>query len=275
MSLNITFIGGGNMATSLIGGLIANDYPAKNMTVAEPDADKLKIHQQNFQVSTTTDNNQAALQSDVLVLAVKPQILQQVCRQIADTVQNKKPLIISIAAGIRSTDIDRWLGNNCALVRCMPNTPALLQAGATGLFANEHVSDEQKQAAENILSAAGITLWVNDESLLDAVTAVSGSGPAYFFLLMEAMQQAGEALGLDAYTARQLTIQTALGAAQMAQSGDDDPATLRAKVTSKGGTTEAAIKCFQSNGFESLVKQALTDANNRAIELADILGKDE
>jgi len=263
------------MAASLVGGLIANQHPADKITVAEPDADKLKQHKQTFNIHTSTDNNQAIAGSDVVVLAVKPQILQQVCRDIADTVQNKKPLIISIAAGILSTDIDRWLGGQCALVRCMPNTPALLQAGATGLYANEKVNDMQKNVAENILSAAGMTLWVNEESLLDAVTAVSGSGPAYFFLFIEAMQKAGEKLGLDAESAQKLSLQTALGAARMAIEGDDAPATLRNKVTSKGGTTEAAINYFTNNDFEKLVDGALTAARDRATELAKILGKDQ
>jgi len=275
MTLKITFIGGGNMATSLIGGLIANHYPADHITVAEPDAEKLKLQQENYQVNISTDNNQAIEKTDVVVLAVKPQILQKVCRDISTSVQTKKPLIISIAAGIRSTDINRWLGNNNALVRCMPNTPSLVQTGATGLYANEQVSDIQKETAENILGAAGITLWVNDETLLDSVTAVSGSGPAYFFLLMEAMQKAGESLGLDSGTAKQLTLQTALGAARMASEGSDDPSSLRTKVTSKGGTTEAAINSFQKNNFELLVENALCDAKERATELADILGKDE
>jgi pyrroline-5-carboxylate reductase len=275
MSAKITFIGGGNMAASLIGGLIANQYPAENITVAEPDASKLKQHQQTFNINTNTDNNQAIEHSDVVVLAVKPQILQQVCRDIADTVQKKQPLIISIAAGILSTDIDRWLGSQCAVVRCMPNTPALLQAGATGLYANNEVNNEQRTVTENILSAAGITLWVNEESLLDAVTAVSGSGPAYFFLFIEAMQKAGEHLGLDADSAQKLSIQTALGAARMAIEGDDDPETLRNKVTSKGGTTEAAINYFKNNDFENLVDGALKAARNRATELAKILGKDQ
>ena len=275
MSAKITFIGGGNMASSLIGGLIANQYPADCITVAEPDADKLKQQQQTFNINVTTDNNQAVANSDIVVLAVKPQVLQQVCRDIADAVQSKQPLIISIAAGIRSTDIDRWLGSQCSLVRCMPNTPALIQAGATGLFANDAVSAEQKANAEAILSAAGITLWVEQENLLDAVTAISGSGPAYFFLFMEAMQQAGEQLGLNADTAKALTLQTALGAARMAIEGEDNAADLRTKVTSKGGTTEAAIQYFQQHNFEELVKLALTQAQHRATELADILGKDQ
>ncbi|HEX5636476.1 MAG TPA: pyrroline-5-carboxylate reductase, partial [Gammaproteobacteria bacterium] len=208
------------------------------------------------------------------ILAVKPQIMQPVCRDLCPVIQQKKPLLISIAAGIRSQDMDRWLGNNTAIVRCMPNTPALLRCGATGLFANNRVNVEQQKIAQRILSAAGTTTWVSDENLIDAVTAVSGSGPAYFFLLMEAMIAAGEKLGLDKKTAQQLTLQTALGAARMAMESEVDAATLRARVTSKGGTTEAAIKHFQENNFTKLVSDALASANHRAGELADSLGKD-
>lgn len=275
MTIKISFIGGGNMANSLIGGLLANDYSARCITVAEPDENKLTQLEKQFAVSTNTDNNTAVADADVVILAVKPQILQTVCRDIADSIQKNTPLIISIAAGIRGNDINRWLGNGCALVRCMPNTPSLIQLGATGLFANSAVSDEQKQIAENILSAVGITLWVAHEDLLDAVTAVSGSGPAYFFLLMEAMQKAGENLGLEADTAKRLTLQTALGAAQMAINSDDMPAVLREKVTSKGGTTEAAISYFQNHKFEQTVLDALTEARDRAAEMAKTLGKDQ
>jgi len=274
MTAKITFIGGGNMASSLVGGLLANGYPAQQISVVEPDAQKRQQLQQQFGTATSDDGPAAVAQADVVVLAVKPQILQAVCRQLADAIQQQHPLVISIAAGIRSTDIERWLGGDCALVRCMPNTPALVQTGATGLFANPRVDTAQKKLADDILQAAGITLWVEQENLLDAVTAVSGSGPAYFFLLMECMQTAGEQLGLDADSARRLSLQTALGAARMASAGGDDPATLRNKVTSKGGTTEAAINCFQQNGLEQLVVRALTAARDRAIELADELGKD-
>ncbi len=275
MTSTISFIGGGNMAGSLIGGLLANGYPATRLRIAEPDEQRRQQLRQQFDIEIDADNRRAAELSDVLVLAVKPQIMQAVCKDIADEVQNKKPLVISIAAGIRSTDIERWLGGDCALVRCMPNTPALLKAGATGLFANSHVNEQQKQLADEVLAAAGINLWVKQESQLDAVTAVSGSGPAYFFLFMEYMQKAGEQLGLDADSARRLTLQTALGAARMAAEGEDSPAALRGKVTSKGGTTEAAIRCFVDNNFQQLVTDALTCARDRADELADLLGKDQ
>ena len=263
------------MATSLIGGLIANQFLPGNITVAEPDQDKLDQLQHQFAIQTTTSNQQAVERSNVLVLAVKPQIMQTVCKDLASIVQQTKPLIISIAAGIRSTDINRWLGNHCAIVRCMPNTPALIQCGATGLFANLQVTDKQNNLAEQILSAAGLTLWVNDETLMDAVTAVSGSGPAYFFLLIEAMQKAAQQLGLDAESAQKLSLQTALGDSRMAIESSDTATELRQKVTSKGGTTEAAINSFLSQGFENMVTDALTSARDRAIELADILGKDQ
>ena len=273
MKNKICFIGGGNMASSLIGGLINNAYPSELISVTDPDKGKLDQLAQQFSINVTTDNQTAVQGADVIVLAVKPQVLAEVCNSIKEALQGKPALIISIAAGIRSTDIDRWLGNNNAIVRCMPNTPSLIQAGATGLYANPQTSATQKDAAEQILAAAGITLWVKDEALLDAVTAVSGSGPAYFFLFMEAMQRAGTQLGLDEKTAGLLAKQTALGAARMALEGEDDPATLRAKVTSKGGTTAAAIASFEANGFEQIIQQALSAARDRAIELADELGK--
>jgi len=273
MNNKICFIGGGNMASSLVGGLVNNGYTPSLVTVTDPDAEKLDQLSKQFSINTTSNNADAVEDSDVIVLAVKPQVLNEVCTSIKNHISNKSPLIISIAAGIRSTDIDRWLGDNNAIVRCMPNTPSLIQAGATGLYANAQTSEDQKKVADTILSSAGITLWVNEESLLDAVTAVSGSGPAYFFLFMEAMQEAGKKLGLDEATAGQLARQTALGAARMALEGEDDPATLRSKVTSKGGTTAAAIASFEENNFSQIIQQALTAARDRAIELADDLGK--
>jgi len=274
MTKHICFIGGGNMAASLISGLINQQHPANQITVTDPDQQKLDLLQKQYSIHTQIENSKAVENADVLVLAVKPQVLKSVCSDLKSITQNKQPLIISIAAGIRSTDINRWLGGNQSIVRCMPNTPALIQAGATGLFANSATRADQKELADQILSAAGITLWVNNEAQLDAVTAVSGSGPAYFFLFLEAMQAAGKQLGLDEKTAGMLAKQTALGAARMVLEGDDDPATLRAKVTSKGGTTAAAIASFESNHFSNIISQALTAAHDRAIELADELGND-
>lgn len=273
----IGFIGGGNMACSLIGGLINANFPASNITVIELDEERRNILTTQFNVISSADIS-AVSDCEIIVLAVKPQTLKAVCQQLGNS-HTGESLFISIAAGVRSTDINRWLTLSnptaqWAIVRCMPNTPALLQCGATGLFANTTVTDEQKQQADNILQAVGLAIWVETEELLDAVTAVSGSGPAYFFLLMEAMQQAGEKLGLSADVAQQLVLQTALGSARMASEGGIPPADLRKNVTSKGGTTERAILNFQSANFHQIVFEALQAANNRAISLADELGLD-
>ena len=260
------------MAGSLIGGLLNADFSASNITVTEPDETRLQALHNQFNINISTDNN-VTLDADIIILAVKPQLLKIVCQQL-DKTEINNPLFISIAAGVKSTDINRWLGSNQAIVRCMPNTPALLQCGASGLFANEFVSDEQRQQAEKIMQAVGMVLWVDMEQQLNAVTAVSGSGPAYFFLMMEAMQQAGEKLGLTADVAQQLVLQTALGAARMATESDSSPAELRQKVTSKGGTTEQAILSFQSADYFQIVFDALEAANDRSISLADELGSE-
>ncbi|MDT8281740.1 MAG: pyrroline-5-carboxylate reductase [Gammaproteobacteria bacterium] len=273
----IGFIGGGNMATSLIGGLIDAGLPASNITVAEPDQAQREALAKQYAVHTTADNNQT-LHCEIIVLAVKPQLLRQVCLQL-DSQDSNHRLFISIAAGVTSTDINRWLSSDDntsntgrqAVVRCMPNTPSLLQCGASGMFANQFVNDTQKQQAKQIMQAVGIALWVTDEAQLNAVTAVSGSGPAYFFLLMEAMQQAGENLGLDAGIAQQLVLQTALGAARMAVESGESAAQLRQRVTSKGGTTEQAILSFQAANFQQIVADALQAANDRSISLAEEL----
>ncbi len=270
MNASIGFIGGGNMAASLIGGLREAGCNANNIIVAEPDAARREQLQSRFGVPTT-EHNADTLKQDFVVLAVKPQAMHEVCSELQPQLADNDCAFVSIAAGIRSNSIDRWLGGNRAIVRCMPNTPALLQCGATGMFANARVSEAQRQQAEAILASVGITVWVDDEALLDAITAVSGSGPAYYFLMMEAMSEAGVELGLDADTAQQLVTQTALGAARMMAQSNDSAATLRANVTSKGGTTEQAIRSFEQNGFRDMVKQALQAARNRSIELADEL----
>lgn len=273
MNASIAFIGGGNMASSLVGGLLSDGTDADRITVAEPDVERREQLTDRYGVNTCASNSET-LRSDVVILAVKPQIMQTICRELAASEQAGTPLYISIAAGIRADDIERWLGTPVSLVRCMPNTPALLQCGATGMFANSRVDDTQHALAEQILQAVGITAWVENETRLDAVTALSGSGPAYFFLLMEAMQAAGEKLGLDAATARRFTLQTALGAARMAIESEDEPAELRARVTSKGGTTERAINSFTESGFQQQVLDALRAAHSRSLELAEELGKD-
>ena len=273
MTTRIAFIGGGNMAASLAGGLIAAGASPASIIVAEPDADRRAQLSNQFDVATTADNLETLLQ-DVVVLSVKPQMMQTVCRQLAESANVNNPLYVSIAAGMRTADIARWLGGDVAVVRCMPNTPALIQCGATALYANKSVSEAQQHLADEILRAAGITAWVADEDLLDVVTAVSGSGPAYFFLLMEAMQNTAVDLGLDKETAASLTLQTALGAARMANESELDVQELRARVTSKGGTTAAAISSFEHDDFHRNVSKALNAAYNRSRELADELGKD-
>jgi len=268
----IGFIGGGNMASSLVGGLVADGFTPKNIWVSDVDAEKLAELRDRWRVNTSTDNTQVAALARVLVLAVKPQILHSVAMDIAEMVGQHRPLVISIAAGIREKDIERWLGGATAVVRCMPNTPALVRTGATALHANARVSDEQHDWAESILRAVGLTVWVNDESMLDAVTALSGSGPAYFFLFMEAMDQAALELGLDPQTARVLTGQTAFGAAKVALEVDEPPDELRRRVTSPGGTTQKAIEVFEQGGLRTLIAQAMRAAHRRSIELSNELG---
>ena len=268
----LAFIGAGNMARSLVGGLIADGWDPAVIGVSDPDIHQLGALTSRFRVSTDTDNRAILAGRDVVVLAVKPQILREVASSIADQIQQSCPLVISIAAGVRSSDLERWLGGNCAVVRCMPNTPALVQTGATALFATRKVSNEQKDLAESILRAAGLTVWVDDEELLDAVTALSGSGPAYFFLVMEALEEAGTTLGLGRQTSRLLTLQTALGAAKMALESNDDTAVLRQRVTSPGGTTERALEVFEDGKLRALFVDALTAARDRSRELADRLG---
>jgi pyrroline-5-carboxylate reductase len=268
----IGFIGGGNMASSLVGGLIADGFTPKNIWVSDVDAEKLAELHSRWRVNTSTDNTQVAAVARVLVLAVKPQILHTVAMDIAEMVKQHRPLAISIAAGIREKDIERWLGGSTAIVRCMPNTPALVRTGATALHANARVSDEQHDWAESILRAVGLTVWVNDESMLDVVTALSGSGPAYLFLFMEAMEQAALGLGLDPQTAQVLTEQTVFGAAKVALEVDEPPDELRRRVTSPGGTTQKAIEVFEQGGLRALVAQAMSAAHTRSIELSNELG---
>lgn len=270
---NIAFIGGGNMATSLIGGLIADGRAADGIWVSDTQTAKLDELRDGFGVHTTTDNNEAVAHCETVVLAVKPQVMAEVVRGIADAVAKRRCLCVSIAAGVRETDMRRWLNFDAPIVRTMPNTPALLRCGAAALYANTFVSNDQRERAQAVLGAVGTTLWVEDESLLDAVTAVSGSGPAYLFLLVEMMENAGVELGLPRETARGLAQQTAYGASRMVRESDDDPATLRARVTSPAGTTEAAITSLERGGVEKLFLEALTAARDRSIELGKLLGE--
>ncbi|MGD2117082.1 MAG: pyrroline-5-carboxylate reductase [Chromatiales bacterium] len=272
MSSTIAFIGAGNMASALINGLLSDGYAADNIIAS----DQLEEKRQTLAASgvLTTDSNLDAVEkADVVVLAVKPQVLQQVCEEIRPAVEQCQPLVVSIAAGIREASLQQWLGEQTAIVRCMPNTPAMIQAGATVLHANPQASDEQKDQAESILRAVGVTRWLDSEALIDTATAVSGSGPAYFFLIMEAMESAAIELGLPQETAHLLTLQTALGAARMAMESDDDAAELRRKVTSPGGTTEAAINHMLDQDLPGLFAQAINKAKQRSEELSQMLAQ--
>ena len=268
----IGFIGGGNMASSLIGGLVSNDFPADKITVSDLDADKLTYLKETFGINTTLDSKTLAAQADVLVLAVKPQHMQTLTESISEAVQKKKPVLVSIAAGIRVDALERWLGDGLAVVRCMPNTPALVKTGATGLYANAQVSDGQKDQVESLLRAVGVTVWVDTEQALDAVTALSGSGPAYFFLMMEALEAAAMDAGLDQKTAQLLTQETALGAAKMALASSESAAVLRERVTSPGGTTERALGVMNERDLKGIYHAAVLAARDRSIELSDELG---
>ena len=267
----IGFIGAGNMAYALIKGLLSDGFDAKNINVSDSNDELLINRQSELKITTYSDNNSLLDNSDIVVFAVKPQVLSIVCLQLKNKVKPNH-LFVSIVAGIRGNDINRWLGGNFALVRTMPNTPALFQSGVTGLFANDLVSNQQKELVTSILSSVGECFWVDDEKLIDAITAISGSGPAYFFLLMQSITQAATALGLDEKTANSLSIQTSLGASLMATKSGKDSKTLRKEVTSPNGTTQAAIESFQDQNFEGIVAAATRAAYDRARELSNDLG---
>ena len=266
----LAFIGGGNMASCIIGGLINNNYPATRIMVSDPTPGKLAELEQQFTIAVSDSNSEACQWAEIVILAVKPQVMKTVTAEIKSGLTHN-PLIISIAAGITSRQLANWLEGDRALIRTMPNTPALIQKGATGLYATPAVSAQQRTQAETILKAVGCTVWVEDESLIDTVTAVSGSGPAYFFLLMEAMIDAGVKQGLTRPVAEQLTLQTALGAAELATNSDVDVAELRRRVTSPGGTTEQAISYFQRANFAALVEGAMEVCTDRSRQLAEAL----
>lgn len=269
---NLVFIGGGNMASALISGLLTDGTPADSIIVAEPDSKRRESLAAQYGIRSREDNLGAAREADVVVLAVKPQILKTVAEELSPALQHKRPLCLSIAAGIRHQDLQEWLGVGIPLVRTMPNTPAMLQAGATGMYAGTDVSDLQKEQAERIMRSVGLTRWVADEAQLDVVTAVSGSGPAYFFLIMEALEQSALDLGLDKETAHVLVLQTALGAARMAMENSASLEELRKSVTSPGGTTEQALKTFEQKNLREIVHQAVASAKDRSVELSRELG---
>jgi pyrroline-5-carboxylate reductase len=271
-SLQIALIGGGNMARGLIGGLLGKGASAARITVAEPNEVARAALVHDFGVVATADNNAAVRGARVVVLAVKPQLMAEVARALAPALKDAAPLVISVAAGIRADRLQQWIGPDIALVRCMPNRPALIGAGATGLYSHG-LSDTDRLLAEQVLSATGLCLWVANEADIDAVTALSGSGPAYFFRLAELMAEAGIAQGLEPAVARRLAAQTLAGAGQLvAAESEPDLARMRAEVTSRGGTTEAALKHFAEQGFDRLVADAMAAAAHRSRELAEQFG---
>lgn len=269
----IVFIGAGNMASAIFGGMIDGGYSADAIIATSPDEFLLAPLRERYGIRTQTDNAAAVSEADVVVLAVKPQIMRQVCEPIREAAQERKPLILSVAAGLEAGTLEGWLGGKLAVIRCMPNTPSLVAAGASGLFANSCVSAEQRELASELLSAVGLVEWVNDESLLNAVTAVSGSGPAYFFLFFEAMEEAGVKLGLPRETARRLALQTGFGAASMALQSEYEPAQLKRNVMSPQGATERTIQHFEDAKLRQIVEGAMQACAARAQEMAKDFGK--
>ena len=264
----LAFIGGGNMARCLVGGLVAAGVDPGNLRVADPNASTREALAADFGVRVFERAAEAVDGAGTWVFAVKPQVMREVCAGLSGIAQAQRPLAVSIAAGITATQLERWLGGRLAVVRTMPNTPALLGAGVTGLFANAWVDDEGRARADRLLASAGRTVWIDDETQMDAVTATSGSGPAYVFLLAEAMEDAAIAEGLPPDAARTLAQQTLLGAARMLVESGEAPAELRRRVTSPNGTTQAAIEAFEAGGFRDLVARAIRAATQRGGELS-------
>ncbi len=273
MSPRIAMIGSGNVARSLIGGLVALGVPASTIAVSGPNAALRGALADDFGVRAHTDNEDAARDADIWILAVKPQVLRTVCEQLSALARAQRPLIVSIAAGITIAQVERWLRADVAVVRAMPNTPALLGASATALCANPHASSAQCAQAQRLFEAVGTALWVDDETCMDTVTAISGSGPAYVFALVEAMQAAAQSQGLPANIAQALIAQTILGAGRMLCESGEDAATLRRRVTSPGGVTAEALKCFEAGGLRALVADAIAAATARGAELARQYGE--
>ena len=270
----ICFVGAGNMANAIIGGLVKQGLGAENITACSPSLEHLSQIAQNWGVNTSRDNASSVASADVIVLSVKPQVLKHVCQELAAHLSHQ-PLVISIAAGIELASLRAWLGPQHAIVRCMPNTPAQVLCGASGLLANEHVSDEQRALSAELFSGIGIVEWLVEEAEMHAVTALSGSGPAYIFLMIEAMAAAAVKQGMAADTAKKLAAQTVLGAATMVLDSELSPGQLKKNVMSPGGTTERAIQTFEENNFPGIVEDAMQAAADRSRELAVILSSSE
>ncbi|MEM7360137.1 MAG: pyrroline-5-carboxylate reductase [Pseudomonadota bacterium] len=273
MSTNIGFIGGGNMATSLIGGLCRSDQDAplvqaEQIWVFDKSADKTQTLKSNYGINVAASNDEMVICCDILVLAVKPQILETVLTPLVDSFAEKQPLLVSVVAGIKSVTMERWLGRELPIIRVMPNTPALVAVGASGLYANARVSEEQKRLTVGLLDATGLSAWVDNEADIDSVTALSGSGPAYFMLFIQSLIDAGVQAGIEPETAKTLAVQTAVGAAELIRQSDNSIATLIDNVTSAGGTTEQALISFREAGLPGIVADAFTAAKTRSEEMA-------
>ena len=274
--LNIAFVGGGNMGQALVSGLLDSGWQSNCISIIDTDQARCTLLKKQFSNCNVVSEAEAALNiADIVVLAVKPQVMRLACEEIAAQCQNSRPLIISIAAGITIQTIDTWLGGELPIIRCMPNTPALVKAGTTGLFANPEISPEQRETCTAILDSVGTTLWVDSEATLDAVTAISGSGPAYFFYLIEAMIEAGNSLGLNDQQVKQLVVDTASGAAKLLQASGKSPQDLRLSVTSKGGTTEAAINTLEESSVKKIIHSAIKNAALRAEKLSTMTSAKE
>ncbi len=273
MTIKIGFIGGGNMATSLIGGAVSQgDIPADRIWVFEPDLDKAQALATKYGINTAQDNVELIAKSDIVVIAVKPQVMQKVISPVAENFRQAKPLIVSVVAGITATSIEKWLGDSFSIIRVMPNTPALVGMGASGLYANRGVSQEQREAIEALCNAVGITAWVDSEADIDSVTALSGSGPAYFMLFIQSLIEAAQAAGLSRESAKSLATQTAAGAAHLVATSDAPLQTLIDNVTSPNGTTEKALQSFDQANLKSVIANAFEAARKRSEELAKELG---
>jgi pyrroline-5-carboxylate reductase len=256
----------------LIGGLRATGYAASAIAVVDPDETRLDLLRRDFGIDRAAAEPPVDMETEIVVFCVKPQVMSAAAATLPESFKRRPPLFISVAAGIREPDIRRWLGFEAAIVRAMPNTPALVGSGATALYANAHVEQTQREQAATVMGAVGTTVWLEQEAMLDAVTAVSGSGPAYSFLLVEMMSEAGEKLGLPRETAEELAIQTAFGAAKMLVQSEDSPQTLRRRVTSPGGTTQSAVSILEAGGVRELFMRAMAGAAERARELGEELG---
>lgn len=268
----LVFIGGGNMSRSIVSGLVEDGYDSHSIWVVDPNADKRQFFMNQLGTHAVEDAAEAIKVADIVILAVKPQAMSEVAKTHGAQIKTKQALVISIAAGITCNDLQQWFGHKTPVIRCMPNTPALVKAGMSTLYAGDQASKQQQDLAERILRAVGVVTWIQDETLMDAVTALSGSSPGYLYLIMQIMQETGEKMGLDPKTARTLVLQSIFGSAKLALESQEPFDVLQSQVTSKGGTTQAAIESLQADGVAQLLERALAAAQARGAELSKAFG---